>query len=497
MAGAGTCEIVLVAVNARYTHCAHGVRCLLANLGPLQSRTRLLEYDLGVTPLQLVADVLERRPRVVGFSVYLWNVRLFQDAARILRRVAPAVRIAVGGPEITPEGAPAWRGLADALVCGEGETAFRALAIAWLAPAADAQPAPADGDEPVCVVAAPVATDELVAPDACYTATDLRQRHVYVESARGCPFQCAYCTSSGQALRRLPLPQVFATLEALLSRGVRRFKFLDRSFNAETRHAVAVLDWLRDRRVPGLQLHLEIVPVALDPALWHALEAFPPGTLHLEVGVQTLNPAVGRRIGRPITSDRILDTLHRLVHTVRAEVQVDLIAGLPGEDLASLGQGFDRLVALRPEVLQLNLLKRLPGTPLARTAASDGLLFSPAPPYEVLRTDVLDFDALMQVQRLARCWELFANRARFVRTLPLLWNSPGASAFARVGALAERIQQAEGRLHALALDVLTGHLRECLTADPGRSPAQIDAALAADRLEADGHGGSRPKGKHA
>ncbi len=494
MAGAATCEIVLAAVNARYTHCAHGVRCLLANLGPLQARTRLFEYDLGVTPLQLVADVLACRPRVVGFSVYLWNVRLFQDAARILRRVAPAVRVVVGGPEITPEGAAGWLGLADALVCGEGEAAFRALAEAWLGVASGPTPARIDDEAPACVLAAPVAADELIAPDACYTATDLRQRHVYVESSRGCPFQCAYCTSGGQPLRLLPLPRVFATLEALLARGARRFKFLDRSFNADTSHAVALLDWLRARQVPGLRLHLEIVPVALDPALWRALEAFPVGSLHLEVGVQSLNPAVGRRIGRRIDPDTVLATLHRLVHAVRADVQVDLIAGLPGEDLASLAAGFDRLVALHPEVLQLNLLKQLPGTTLARTAAAAGLLFSPAPPYEVLRSDVLSFDDLMQVQCLARCWELVGNRDRFPRTMRLLWDQPGASPFARVGALAGQIQQAEGRLHALALDRLAGHLHAFLAADPGRPFAMIDDALAADRLAVEGRGGSRPAG---
>jgi radical SAM superfamily enzyme YgiQ (UPF0313 family) len=393
-------------------------------------------------------------------------VQTVRETLAILRQVAPDLRLVLGGPEIVADTADAWRGLADDLVAGEGETAFRRICAA---PDGDgARGAPGDGPRLAC--ADPEDPAALALPYGLYTDTDIGRRTVYVESSRGCPFACAYCTSCGTGLRLLPLNRILPAFDRLLERGVRAFRFLDRSFNAAEAHACAVLDFFLARHPARLQLHFEIMPCRLGAALRTRLAAFPSGVLHLEVGVQTLNPDVARRIGRPGDQAVVLEALHFLMDA-RASVHADLIFGLPGEDEGSFAAGFDLLVrTFDPPELQVNLLKRLPGTPLARAPESAGMRFNPHPPYELLASDVLGFEAIGRLQRFARTWELVHNRGRFPQAARAVWQVGAASPFARYAALAERIHAAEGRLHALSTDRLTRHVTGFLADECGLAP---------------------------
>lgn len=471
--------ILLVAVNARYGHCSLAVRTLLANLGSWRPAAALLETDLEIHPLQLAADIAARAPRLAGFSVYLWNCGKVRETLAILRRVAPAVRVVVGGPEIAPGCEGDWRGLADLLVAGEGETALREACDAWLERDA---PWPT-GERELCLrVAAPEDLGTLVLPDDVYTDADIAHRTIFVESSRGCPCRCTYCTSGGTRLRLWPLEQLEPAFDRLLARGVLAYRFLDRSFNAAEEHACRVLDFFLARHPGRLQLHFEIVPRRLGAELRRRLRAFPPGVLHLEVGVQTLNPAVAHRVRRDGGPELALETLQFLMQETGATVHADLIFGLPGEDEASFGAGFDRLVRLfDPPELQLNILKRLPGTPLADAAAYPGLVFNPHPPYELLAGDALDFAALTRLQGLARIWELIHNRGRFPRTAARLWQAGAGSPFARYRALSAQIQADEGRLYALNGTRLAEHLSRFLETDAGLPRNEAQALVAADR----------------
>ena len=450
-------DILLVAFNARYGHCGHAVRSLLANLGPWRDRAAFIEYDATALPFQVAADLDVRQPRMVGFSVYLWNVRLVRETCRILALVAPRLRVVLGGPELDGAATSEWAGLADALVIGDGETALRDLAAAWLE-----QERPARPPEPVVIRAAPAAVDDLLLPAALYREADLRQRTVYTETSRGCPGRCRYCTSCDRPLRLFPEATVQAALSDLLDRGARQIKFLDRCFNVPEERAVALLHWLAGRGRRDLRLHFEILPGRIGPHLLDALASFPAGALHLEVGVQTLNPDAGRRAGRPFDPAAVLRDLGALQRT-GADLHADLIAGLPGEDAASFGRGFDRLFALGLAELQVSLLKGLPGTPLLRETAAEGLGFSPVPPYEVLFTDALDFAGVAALQRFARGWDLFGNRPRFRAEMDRLRTAAAArSPFEALRALSERVYMAEGRLHALSEERLARHLEASL-----------------------------------
>lgn len=466
-------DILLVAVNARYSHCAHAARSLLANLGTLSGAGGLLEADLDTTPLQLAEQVVARRPRIAGFSVYLWNVRLVEATAQILRQVAPQLRLVAGGPELTPEYPRA--ALFDAVVIGEGETAFRNLCAEWLGAAATGT---ARGR---VLRAEPEDPAALALPDGLYADADLAQRTVYVEASRGCPYGCAYCTSAGTGLRLLPLERLLPAFDRLWQRGLRRFKFLDRSFNAPAGHAAAVLDFFLGRATPDMRLHFEINPDHLHEVVAARLASFPKNTLHLEVGIQTLNPGVARAIGRSPDTGAALGNLAFLTRQTGAAVHADLIFGLPGEDEASFARGFNALLAAcRPPELQVNLLKGLPGTRLARDAAALGLTFNPEPPYELLRSDALGFEALMRLQRFARCWELVHNRRRFPHASGALQAARPADPFGTYQALAERIAAEEGRLFAIGLPRLGRILRDHLVGACGLASREAEALLAAD-----------------
>ena len=472
-------DIVIIAVNARQGHCGHAGRTLLANLGPLSTRASLLEFDLETQPLQVVSRLLEAEPRVVGFSVYLWNTRLVRDSLTLLRRVAPQIAIVLGGPEIVPGGPPDWNGLADALVCGEGETAFRD----WCGQALGRPDSPLRRHTPEVIVNREGEHPEtLVLPDAQYSDADLRRRVVYVESTRGCPHHCLYCTSGGTSWRRFPTDRLFASLQSLLDRGLHDFRFLDRTFNADETHAAAVLDFFLKLNVDGLRLHFELTPARMGDAFRQRLASFPANVLHLEVGVQTLNAEVARLIGRSESRDDVLDALHALLDGTDAAIHADLIFGLPGEDEASFAAGFDCLVGLGIPEIQVNRLKGLPGTPLVRLPALTGA-FSPFPPYEVLRTDSLDFAALTRMQRLAHAWDRLHNRGHFRQTLPLLWLSGDRSPYRAVGELAEEVYRREGRVHALGRGTWTAALAGALGRRPDLAPSRLAEALRKDGID--------------
>ncbi len=446
--------IVIVAINARYSHCAYGARTLAANLGALQEQAEILEADTNVQPFQLAAALAARHPAVVGFSVYLWNAATVRETALLLRRVSPQACIILGGPEIVAGAVARWAGAADALVVGEGESAFRGLCAEALA---GAWRVGADTPRVVCGRADDLATLEL--PYARYSAEDLARRTVYVESSRGCPYGCSYCTSCQTPLRFFDPARLAMAFDQLIARGVRAFRFLDRSFNANEDHACAVLGVLLARRPERFQIHLEIMPRCFGAGLRRTLAAFPPGTLHLEVGVQTLNPAVARAVGRSGDVAAVMEALVFLIHDARATVHADLIFGLPGEDEASFAAGFDRLVReLDPPELQVNLLKGLPGTPLVAPGAAPGLVFNPNPPYELLCSDALSFDAVVRLQGFARCWELIHNRGRYRAESHTIWERGNGSPFARYLALSERILTAEGRLYAISAQRLEAHV---------------------------------------
>ncbi len=466
-------EIVLATLNARYEHASLALRCLLANLGALRGRAHLVEGVCGVVPEAFVERLLEGSPRIVAFSVYVWNVDELTRITRILRRVAPDVSIVVGGPEVSHEtDEQVLCRLADFVVTGPGELAFAGLCRALL-----------DGPRPLMRVITGGEDDLalLASPYPYYEERDLASRNVYVEASRGCPYRCEFCLSAlDRNARPFPLEPLLASLDGLHRRGARRFKFIDRTFNLNPRVGRAILEFFleRQRADDPCFAHFELVPDRLPESLREPLGRFAAGTLQLEIGIQTFDPAVQATISRRQDNDRSIDNLRWLRRHTNAHLHVDLIAGLPGEDLDGFAAGFDRLVALGPHEIQVGILKRLRGAPIARHTGAFDLRFNPDPPYNLLASDRISFADMQRITRFARYWDLFANSGRFAATMPLVLDGAPFSRFMAFSDWMYRCTDATNRLSLERRFVLLHRwLVETGAADGG---AAIEHALRSD-----------------
>jgi hypothetical protein len=473
--------IVLATLNARHAHASLGLRCLRANLGELRDEAEILEFVVGSRADEVVERILARRPRIVGLGVYIWNVEETTRVVGLLKTVAPEVTVVVGGPEVSHEveAQPVCRA-ADYVVTGWGDVTFAGLARQVLRGPRPPAKVHTGEQPPLATIALPY--DE-------FTDEDLRHRNVYVEASRGCPFRCEFCLSAlDRTAWPFPLDPLLAQLQRLHARGARQFKFVDRTFNLKVETSLAILQFFLDRidadPADPPFAHFELIPDHLPGRLKDAIARFPPGTLQLEIGIQTFNEDVQRLISRRQDNAAAEANLRWLREHSNAHLHVDLIAGLPGEDMASLARGFDRLVALRPHEIQLGILKRLRGAPIARHTEAFGLRFNPQPPYNVLATDRIDFATMQRLARFARYWDLIANSGRFVRTLPLLL---GDSPFARFLAFADALYAATGTTQAIAVERLYEHLHAHLLGR-GVAPEQATETLVDDYLASGAHG---------
>ena len=487
-------RIVLCTLNARYVHASLGLRCLLANMGDLYCQTTLREFtiarsaqDIARGLLDLLGPAVDGRAQVIGFGVYIWNVTQTCAVVCLLRTLRPALKIVLGGPEVSHElESQPIVALADHVITGWGDVSFPRLCRALL-----------HGPRPLMKVIAgeQPPLDSIALPYAEYSDLDLAHRVVYVEASRGCPFKCAFCLSAlDKTAWAFDLPRFLAALDVLYRRGARNFKFVDRTFNLKVDTAAHILQFFLDRLpvagatdgMRGLSVHFELIPDHLPERLKQCIALFPAGVLQFEVGIQTFDVDVQRRIARMQDNTRTEANLRWLVQSSRAHVHADLIFGLPGESLAGFGRGFDRLLALGPHEIQLGVLKRLRGTPMA--AQDTGLVFDPQPPYTVRSTADVSAQAVEQFARLARYWDLIANSGRFRRTLRVLWQAPApvpgadTSAFGTLLRLTDWLWARTGATHRLTPEQLVDHLAGFLRAERPDDAGVVEQALLDDYL---------------
>lgn len=469
-------EIVLATLNARYLHSAFGLRYLLANLGPLRPQATLLEFDIHQRPLDVVEALLAPNPTIIGLGVYIWNVRETTEVVAALKRLRPEVIVVLGGPEVSFEtDQQEIARLADYVITGEADVAFAQVCTQLLG-----------GQRPAQQVIAAELPDlsRLALPYEFYTDEDIAHRMIYVEASRGCPFTCEFCLSSLDVpVRAFPLAPFLEAMQRLLDRGVRHFKFVDRTFNLNLAVSRTILEFFHARYRPGLFLHFEMIPDRLPEPLRELIAAFPPGALQFEIGIQSFNAEVCQRIRRRQDPRRTEENFRFLRERTGVHLHADLIAGLPGETLESFAAGFDRLVALGPQEIQVGLLKRLRGTPIVRHDAAWQMTYNPLPPYEILQNKLIDFATMQRLRRFARYWDLVANSGNFVASTPLIWTDPAGapgSPFWSFWRLSDWLFGAVGRTHDLALARLAELLFRYLTSVVGHPPARVAELLLRD-----------------
>lgn len=463
-------EILLTTLNARYMHCAFGLRYLYANLGALRARAQIREFTIQQRPVDIAEQLLASRPKIIGFSIYIWNVSETSEVIALLKQVSPQTIVVAGGPEVSfANDLPDLARQVDYIITGPGECSFRQLCEDLL------------GNRPIAssvIAGEAVSLDALELPYAYYNAEDIRNRLIYVEASRGCPFKCEFCLSSlDKTAKPFDLKRFLDAMDDLYRRGARNFKFIDRTFNLKVSTSIAILEFFLQRMDEKLYLHFEVVPDFLPEKLKQTLALFPPGALQFEIGVQTFDPDIQKTISRKQDNDSSRDNLRWLRENTGAHIHADLIFGLPGDSLENFARSFDQLVALNPQEIQLGILKRLRGAPINRHNDEFELRYNPAAPYNILSTRDIDFATMQRVGRCARFWDMIGNSGRFPITLPLILSE---APFDNFLALSDDLYQLAGSTWKISLRRLFALMFTALTEHRKLEPGRVRDALEAD-----------------
>ncbi|WP_154222936.1 B12-binding domain-containing radical SAM protein [Marinicella rhabdoformis] len=467
-------DILLTTLNSKYIHSSFSLRYLYANLGEWQSRAAVIEFTIHDRATDMAEKLLAYQPKVIGFSVYIWNVVETTELVKLIKTIAPEIKVVLGGPEVShlPD-QPEVVDLADYVVQGAGEHSFKQLCGELLNNEVSDY---SHINRHIKGIAKPL--EELNMPYAYYSDDDIKNRIVYVEASRGCPFKCEFCLSSlDRTSKTFTLDRFLDEMDKMYQKGARNFKFIDRTFNLKMAHSSAILQFFLDRMDGKLTVHFEVIPDRLPEKLRQLLVKFPAQSLQFEIGVQTFDPEIQTLISRKQDNDKTKENLLWLRENTLAHIHADLIFGLPGDSLANFACSFDQLLALKPQEIQLGILKRLRGAPINRHTRDYQMRYNPAPPYTILSTATISFQDLQKVNRFARYWDMFGNSGRFSSTLPMLMAD---APFERFMQFSETLYATEKSTWKISLRRQFVLLYRILTEHLGLDAEQIFEALQKD-----------------
>lgn len=416
---------LLVAINAKYIHSNPAVYSLKRFAGKdMEAYVSIAEYTINQSKDRILADIYSRKPSVIGFSCYIWNIQLIRELLAELRKLIPDVPIWLGGPEVSfnaeqyLEEFPCVKGV----MIGEGEETFRDLTQVYITQMCDDSDAALQGIAGLCLRSGRTkerkAMDLNRLPFLYEDAAYFENRIIYYESSRGCPFCCSYCLSSiDKTFRFRDIETVKKELQLFLNHKVKQVKFVDRTFNCKESHTLAIWEYLNEHDNGVTNFHFEIAADYITTAELAILQTMRPGLIQLEIGVQTSNPKTLSAINRKTDLNRLASVVNQIREFGNIHQHLDLIAGLPSEGYESFGRSFDFVYALQPQQLQLGFLKVLHGTVMEKEAAQYGICYQDMPPYEVLYTNDLSFEEVCRLKRIEEMVELYYNSGQFVTTM--------------------------------------------------------------------------------
>lgn len=423
-------KTLLVAINAKYIHSNAAVYSLQKSAAAYEKRLSLSvgevlvrEFGINQSVESIYYAILAEMPDVVAFSVYLWNVEMVSRLCSDLKKVCPQLKIWLGGPEVSfgLTGKGFMEDTYDAVMEGEGERLFFSL-LAQETGQEDKLP----GDWKIYHNGRAYHTelipnlDEL--PYIYDDLTPFQNRIIYYEASRGCPFRCAYCLSAAEkGVREVPLERVLRELADLESKRVPQIKFVDRTFNCHPKRAAAILKWIAQLPTSSItNFHFEVEADLLSEELVDIMVCMPKGRIQLEIGIQSTNPETLRACGRTDRLDRVFSNIKRLVAAGNSNIHVDLIAGLPLEDYARFSRSFDDVYRMGAHQFQLGFLKLLTGAPMNQLVEEYNYVFSPYPPYEILKNRFMSAEDLYRLKCVEDVLERLYNSGRFKRFLALI-----------------------------------------------------------------------------
>ncbi|SQI04942.1 radical SAM domain-containing protein [Clostridium perfringens] len=401
------------------------MRYLKAFTKDLDFQGDIKEFSINDRVENILEGIIEEKPDVVAFSCYIWNMEFVNRLAELIKLVDPNIEILYGGPEVSYEGKEFLENHeGEYVIVGEGEKTFREFVLYKLGEGKIEDIKGLNYKRDGKVFENPkrpeMDMNELVFP---YTyEEDINNKIVYYEASRGCPFKCKYCLSSVMhGVRFLDVERVKKELKYFMERGLKLVKFVDRTFNCNREYTVELLKYLSEQDTET-RFHFEVAADLLTEEQIEILNNAPKGRFQLEVGVQTTNNEVLHNINRYITYENIKEKVLKVAAGKNVMQHLDLIAGLPGEDLESFKKSFNDVHAIRPDEIQLGFLKLLKGSSMREEVEKWGIVYSPYAPYEIIRSKDISYEELLLLKKVEAMVDKYYNSCKFNNVIKFFLN---------------------------------------------------------------------------
>lgn len=433
-------KTVLVAINSKFSHTNLAVRSICeyvknksSVINQLDNTISFSEYTINQLQSDIIRDIVFSKPDMLLFSVYIWNVSITFEIIRELKKILPDVIIGAGGPEVSYQAELVLEKEEniDFVMSGEGEQTVLELLESYITSKEYFVPGiiSRKGKEPQRELFSTLDSLYFAYPDLLTkNDPDPDNRIFYFESSRGCPFRCSYCLSSiDKSVRYMSLEKVFEQLQIFLDANVKLVKFVDRTFNLDEDRTIAIWKYIREHHNNKTMFHFEIAALQLTDKMLQAIKDFPKGIMQFEVGIQSTNSKTLKQINRPADFERIKEVTSRIPKTIHTHL--DLIAGLPFENLVSFGKSFDYVLGLRPDMLQLGFLKILSGTEMENYASENNFKKLSFPPYEVLSTPDISYEEIQFLKDVEKILDAYYNSGLYTYTMNYLFSIQNFSIF--------------------------------------------------------------------
>lgn len=420
-------RILLTTLNAKYVHMNLAIRYLYEAAIEFKDEIRLKEFTINNDDDYIFTELVSGEQELVCFSCYIWNIERILYLAENLKKAKPQVKIVLGGPEVSydREALLANYPFIDGVIAGEGELAFNQLCRNFL-----------QGKELLAnITEGPVEMNQIPFP---YQNTPMeKDKTLYYESSRGCPYRCAYCLSSiEKGIRGLPVDRVKRELDFFLENKVRQVKFIDRTFNWNVDRCYDIISYLLEKDNGLTNFHFEMCGDLISPALLELFEKARPGQFQFEIGIQSTNKETLEAVNRVTDFEKARGNIEKIIGFGNIHVHLDLIAGLPYEGIEAFRNSFNQVYEIKPDALQLGFLKLLKGTDIRENAEKYQYLFRSKAPYEVLANRFISGMEIAGIKKIEAVLDLYYNKGGFVRTLQGMIARKGETPFAFYEALA-------------------------------------------------------------
>ena len=430
-------NVICSTLNAKFIHTNLAIRYLKAYAAP-EFTIKLKEYTIKDPVLNIVSDLYQAKPDVIGFSSYIWNIEETLKVVNMLKKVDPSILIVLGGPEVTYDTAE-WMEKhpdVDFIVIGEGEQTFKQL-LHEIAAAKEYRNVSgiAFRESGVVKITPQMNKLDLKELPSPYRfpedIADLGKRVTYIETSRGCPFSCQFCLSSIEVgVRYFDREKIKADIRYLMENGAKTIKFVDRTFNISRSYALEMFRFLIDEHLPGTVFQFEITADIMRPEVIEFLnQEAPKGLFRFEIGVQSTNDYTNELVRRKQNFAKLTRTVTMVKEGGKIDQHLDLIAGLPEEDYSSFRKTFNDVFEMRPEELQLGFLKMLRGTGVRLRADEHQYVYMDHSPYEILSNNVLSFDDIVRIKQVEDVLEKYWNDHRMDYTVEYLVSNVFPSPF--------------------------------------------------------------------